>query len=106
MPSHRDRTDPMRTETARAARLAVAAWALGAGVAPAGEGDGPPTFARDVAPILRAKCQECHRRGQVGPFPLETFEQARKRAGDLAAVVEDRRMPPWKPAPGFGPRIR
>ncbi len=95
----------MRIEAARAAGLAMAAWALGATAAPAGEGDGP-TFARDVAPILRAKCQECHRRDQVGPFPLETFEQARKRAGDLVAVVEDRRMPPWKPAPGFGPRLR
>ena len=37
--------------------------------------------------------------GQVGPFPLETFEQARKRADDIASVVEDRRMPPWKAAP-------
>ena len=37
--------------------------------------------------------------GQVGPFPLETYEQARKRAVDLAAVVEDRVMPPWKAVP-------
>lgn len=65
-----------------------------------------PTFTKDVAPILQRKCQNCHRRHQVGPFALETYEQARKRAADIAAVVEDRRMPPWKPAPGVGPKLK
>jgi len=55
-----------------------------------------PTYCKDVAPVLQQNCQECHRKGQVGPFPLETYEQARKRAQDLATVVEDRSMPPWK----------
>ena len=44
-----------------------------------------PTYHRDVAPILQRHCQECHRPGQVAPFSLMTYEQARKRAGDLAA---------------------
>jgi hypothetical protein len=61
-----------------------------------------PTYCKDVAPILQKNCQECHRPGQVGPFPLETYEQARKRASDISAVVEDRKMPPWKAAPHFG----
>ena len=64
-----------------------------------------PTYNRDVAPIVRARCQACHRRDQVGPFPLETFEQARKRGRDIVAVVEERRMPPWKPVAGFGPAL-
>ena len=66
----------------------------------------PPTYAKEVSRILQKNCQECHRKGQVGPFPLETYEQARKRAGDLAAVTEERSMPPWKPAPGVGPKIK
>ena len=66
----------------------------------------PPTYARDVAPVLRKNCQECHRKGQVGPFELVTYEQARKRADDLATVVEDRSMPPWKPTPGVGPKLK
>ena len=70
------------------------------------EASGAPTFTRDVAAILQRNCQECHRQGQVGPFPLETYEQARKRAGDLATVVEDRAMPPWKPAPHVGPKFK
>jgi hypothetical protein len=61
-----------------------------------------PTYAKDVARILQKNCQECHRKGQVGPFSLETFEQARKRAADIANVTEERSMPPWKPVPGFG----
>ncbi len=55
----------------------------------------PPTYHGEVARILRKNCQECHRPGQVAPFSLLTFEQARKRADDLVAVTHDRRMPPW-----------
>lgn len=65
-----------------------------------------PTFASDVAQILQKNCQECHRKGQVGPFSLETYEQARKRADDIATIVADRGMPPWKPTPGFGPILK
>ncbi|HEX3448380.1 MAG TPA: redoxin family protein [Isosphaeraceae bacterium] len=65
-----------------------------------------PTYAKDVAPILQKNCQECHRPGQVGPFSLETFDQARKRASDIVAVVENRSMPPWKAAPHFGVKFK
>lgn len=61
-----------------------------------------PTYTKDVAPILYRHCLDCHRKGQVGPFALETYQQARKRAGDLANVVTDRLMPPWKAVHGFG----
>lgn len=64
------------------------------------------TYTRDVAPILRSNCVECHRPGQVGPFSLETYEQARKRADDIASVTTERKMPPWKPAPDFGPALK
>ncbi len=65
-----------------------------------------PTYSEDVASILQAKCQNCHRRHQVGPFALETYEQARKRAHDIAAVTEERSMPPWKPTRGVGPKLK
>ncbi|HEV3165234.1 MAG TPA: hypothetical protein VGZ22_14505 [Isosphaeraceae bacterium] len=65
-----------------------------------------PTFTKNVAPILQKRCQTCHHRDRVGPFPLVTYEQARKRASDIAGVVEDRLMPPWKPAAGFGPKLK
>ncbi len=65
-----------------------------------------PTYTKDVAAILRSKCQNCHRRHQVGPFALETYEQARKRSHDIAAVTEERSMPPWKPTAGVGPKLK
>jgi peroxiredoxin len=65
-----------------------------------------PTYSGAVAAILQKNCLECHRRGQVGPFALETYAQASKRAGDIAAVTGDRRMPPWKAAPQETPRFK
>ncbi len=69
-------------------------------------GVGAPTFTKDVAPILQQRCQGCHRRDQIGPFVLETYEQARKRAARIAAVAEDQSMPPWKPTAGVGPKLK
>ena len=76
-------------------------------------GDGPekpskpsPTYTKDVAPILQSKCLNCHRKHQVGPFALETYEQARKRSHDIAEVTEERSMPPWKPKAGVGPKLK
>jgi hypothetical protein len=65
-----------------------------------------PTYTKDVAPILQANCQECHRPGQVGPFSLQTYEQARKRATDIAIAAEDRAMPPWKASTHVGVRFK
>ena len=65
-----------------------------------------PTYTKDVAAILQSKCQSCHRRHEVGPFPLETYEQARKRSQDIADVTEGRSMPPWKPTRGVGPKLK
>jgi thiol-disulfide isomerase/thioredoxin len=59
-------------------------------------------YYRHVAPILLARCAQCHRDGEVAPFPLLSFADARKRAKQLAAVTVDRIMPPWKAAKGYG----
>lgn len=56
---------------------------------------GPPTYWRDVAPILRARCGDCHVESGVGPFTLTSYADARDRAALLVNVTEDRRMPPW-----------
>ncbi len=90
------------------ARLGFAVWGLWLGTSvtqgeePARKA-GTPTFTKDVAAILQKRCQGCHRRGEIGPFGLETYEQVRKRSLDIAAVALDRSMPPWKPTSGVGP---
>lgn len=61
-----------------------------------------PTFTGDIAPILRQNCVSCHRSGESGPFPLVTYEDAKKRARLIADVTARRFMPPWLPEPGYG----
>jgi mono/diheme cytochrome c family protein len=61
-----------------------------------------PTFNHDVAPILYANCSNCHRPGEVAPFALLTYQDAAKRAKQIAAITQARVMPPWKATPGYG----
>jgi mono/diheme cytochrome c family protein len=61
-----------------------------------------PTFNRDIAPILYQNCTSCHRAGEVAPFALMTYDDAAKRAKQIAAITEARVMPPWKATPGYG----
>lgn len=83
-----------------------AAALLLAGAAAAANADAPPTFARDIAPILYRHCAECHRPEGIGPFSLLTYEDVRRRAATIAEVTATRYMPPWKPEPGYGPALR
>jgi mono/diheme cytochrome c family protein len=78
--------------------LSFATLVLAAGLAPAAE----VTFNKDVAPILFKNCANCHRPGEVGPFPLLSYKDVAKRADFLKDITADRRMPPWKAEPGFG----
>ncbi len=57
----------------------------------------PPTFNRDVAPILWQNCAVCHRPGEVGPFSLLTCADAKKRAVQIVERVDAGAMPPWIP---------
>jgi len=61
-----------------------------------------PTFNRDIAPILYKNCSNCHRPGEVAPFALLTYQDAAKRAKQIAEITQARVMPPWKATPGYG----
>ena len=63
---------------------------------------GPVTYSKHVAAILQAKCQACHRTGQVAPFALSTYDQARRWKAGIKEVVLERRMPPWHADPRHG----
>jgi hypothetical protein len=84
----------------------VRLWAAGFIIATAlaAEAAPPPsvTFNRDVLPILEAKCQTCHRPGQVAPMSLLTYQDARPWAKAIKAAVETRKMPPWSADPAYG----
>jgi hypothetical protein len=53
------------------------------------------TFSRDVAPILQARCQECHRPGSMAPMSFMTYEETRPWAKSIKQRVVTRQMPPW-----------
>ncbi len=63
---------------------------------------GAVTYHRDVLPILQNQCQGCHRPGEVGPFALMTYPQAKKWGEDIKAYTANRQMPPWKPVGSDG----
>lgn len=56
----------------------------------------PPTYSGQVAEILFRVCADCHRPGEVAPFSLLTYEDAKKRANFIASITSENKMPPWK----------
>ncbi len=66
---------------------------------------GQVTFTQDIAPLMFKHCAGCHRPGEVAPFPLLSYENAKKRGRLMATVTHDRQMPPWKGHADHGPFI-
>jgi hypothetical protein len=62
----------------------------------------PPTFSKDVAPILYKSCVECHRPGSIAPMALITYDDARPWARAVKQKVVAREMPPWGADPHIG----
>ena len=60
------------------------------------------TYSEHIAPILQRECQSCHRQGEVAPFSLTDYGDAKAWATEIAEYTAERLMPPWKPASGFG----
>jgi peroxiredoxin/mono/diheme cytochrome c family protein len=63
---------------------------------------GPVTYAEHVEPITRARCQGCHRPGEVGPFHLTSYDDYKRRADSIYEVVDQGLMPPWHADPRHG----
>jgi mono/diheme cytochrome c family protein len=60
------------------------------------------TYHKDVAGILAESCQSCHRPGQVAPFSLLTYADAKSWAQEIKAFTASGQMPPWKAERGHG----
>jgi hypothetical protein len=61
-----------------------------------------PTFNKDIAPILYQNCATCHHPGEVAPFSLLSYSDAKRYAPQIADATAKHVMPPWKAEPGFG----
>jgi hypothetical protein len=60
------------------------------------------TWSETIAPIVQQHCQGCHHPGDIAPFPLVTYDDAYRQRQKILRAVDRRKMPPWKPVPGFG----
>jgi mono/diheme cytochrome c family protein len=57
------------------------------------------TYHNQISRLLQRHCVECHREGGVGPFKLDTYDDALAHAPMIGQVVEQGTMPPWFAAP-------
>jgi peroxiredoxin len=64
--------------------------------------DSEVTYTSHVAAILNKNCVACHREGQIGPFPMTSYEQCVGWAEMIREVIAQRRMPPWHADPSIG----
>ena len=62
----------------------------------------PPTYYKDVVPIIQDHCQSCHRPGQPAPMPFMTYPETKPFAAAIKHSVEMKMMPPWFAEPGIG----
>jgi mono/diheme cytochrome c family protein len=60
------------------------------------------TYSKEISRILEARCQGCHRPGDIGPMSLMNYDDAVAYAPDILRVINEGIMPPWKPSESHG----
>ena len=101
-------TSPVYDGPMRKALLFAVVCSIGAAALVAragGTASSGPTYYRDVAPILDAKCASCHRLGGIAPFALTTAADAQAHAAGIVRLTKAGLMPPWMPGPDSAPII-
>lgn len=61
-----------------------------------------PSYARDIAPLLRNQCANCHREGGIGPWAMTGYDKVRNYSRMIEEVLLTGQMPPWHADPDFG----
>ncbi len=59
------------------------------------------TYSSHIKRILQDNCEICHRPRQIGPFSLQSYENAQGWSAMIRSVITDGRMPPWNAASEF-----
>lgn len=72
------------------------------GRVPRVEPHGDVTYSNQIARLFNRRCVECHREGEIAPFPLTSYGEAVGWAEMIREVVNERRMPPWFADPAHG----
>ena len=56
------------------------------------------TYYGDAKAIVDARCATCHRIGDIGPFPMTSYDEVTAFAPAIRASIENGTMPPWQPS--------
>jgi hypothetical protein len=75
---------------------------IGAPIAFPERGAAKVSYAKDVAPILEAKCVACHEEGGIGPFAMKNYAVVKGFAPMIREVIRTDRMPPYHADPHVG----
>ncbi len=87
------------TKVIPALLLSSLCWAASSATVPAKT----LTFSKDVAPVFYKNCVSCHRPGEVAPFSLLSYKEARPWVKSIREKVTQRVMPPWHADAHYGP---
>ena len=61
-----------------------------------------PTFSEHVAPIVYAKCIQCHRPGEVAPMSLINYQEVQPWAASIRRQLVGQTMPPFHSHSRYG----
>jgi hypothetical protein len=61
-----------------------------------------PTFSEHVAPIVYAKCVQCHRPGEVAPMSLINYHEVQPWAASIRRQLVEQTMPPFHSHSRYG----
>ncbi|MFO0948274.1 MAG: redoxin domain-containing protein [Planctomycetota bacterium] len=53
------------------------------------------TYSKQISRLFQKHCSECHRAGQIAPFPLLTYQDTVGWSDMIDETVQGNRMPPW-----------
>ena len=85
-----------------AGKTAAATGAASSGAQIAFGGATKVSYAKDVAPILEAKCVACHEEGGIGPMAFNNYAIVKGFAPMIREVIRTDRMPPYHADPRVG----
>lgn len=61
--------------------------------------NGRVTWSGQISRLVNQHCVNCHREGEIAPFPLTSYEEAAGWGDMMLEVVREGRMPPWHASP-------
>lgn len=59
----------------------------------------PLTYYGDIKAIVYENCEACHQPGNVGPYPLDSYDSLKLHINMALTSIDSGNMPPWSPDP-------